>query len=72
MLCCSSAQSYKLQSGGLEAIMQRVDGLRYDRDLQPLNASARSLVGAIVLVVTSFASGIGVVALIGTGYGTFA
>ncbi len=58
--------------GVLEGVVQRVNGLLHDREQQPLSSRVRSLVGGLVLIISSLASGVGVIALIGAGYGTLA
>jgi len=58
--------------GALEGVVQRIDGLRTDRGRALLSSLARAILGALVLMVASYASTIGVVTLIGSGYGTLA
>ncbi len=58
--------------GGVEGIIQRVDGVRIDGHKTPLSTGTRGLIGGAVMVISTFGSSFGVIALIGAGYGTLA
>ena len=58
--------------GVLEGVVKRVDGWREDQGRAPLAAVTRGLFGAGVLSASAIGSVLGVIALIGSGYGTMA
>ena len=58
--------------GTLEGVVQRVNGVLIDQNKAQLTKRNRSLIGVGVLAIASAGSSVGVISLIGQGYGTMA
>lgn len=58
--------------GTLEGVVQRIDGVLIDQNKSQLTKRSRSFIGIAVLAIASVGSSVGVINLIGQGYGTMA